>query len=148
VFIALRVWLWAAIVRPLKHVMPLPTLVRLARPRPGQSAPAHRESVERRLAGYLSQHGRFPARPPSNCLERSLAAYRLLCRVGADVRLAVGVRPREGAVDGHVWVTLDGRPFAEASDVSTYALVVAFDSQGRREAVRGGRTDLTGIRWA
>ncbi len=147
-FIALRVWLWAAIVRPLKHLLPLPTLVKLARPRTRPASRDRRESFEQRLERYLMQRGRFPARPPGNCLERSLGVYRLLCAVGSDPRLVVGVRPGDRGVDGHVWIVLDGHPFAEASDVASYASVVAFDARGRREAAVGDGTDLTGVRWA
>ena len=147
-FIPLRVWLWAAIIRPLKHIVPLPALVRFARPLTSSSGAAHRDAVERRLERYLTERGRFPARPPGNCLERSLAVYRLLCSVGADVRLVVGLRPGDRGVDGHVWVVLDGQPFAEAGDVASYASVLAFDARGNREVSRGGGTDLTGVRLA
>jgi Transglutaminase-like superfamily len=149
VFIPLRVWLWAAIVRPLKHVIPLPALVGLARPRTRRAGgPARSEPVERRLGAYLMRRGRFPARPPGNCLERSLAAYRLLCSAGAEARLVVGVRPSEGGVEGHVWVVLNGRPFAESAPVTSYAAVVAFDAAGNREEGPGERADLSGVRWA
>ncbi len=148
--IAPRVWLWAAIIRPLKHVLPLPSLVKLASPRLRRSA-GHgegRESATRRLAEYLSRRRRFPGRPPGNCLDRSLAVYRVLCRLGAEPRLVVGVRARETGVEGHVWILLDGQPFAEAGDIDSYARVVVFDSRGRRETSTGSAADLRGVRWA
>lgn len=146
--IPLRIWTWALAARPLKHVLPLPFLVRIASATARRSATAERRAaVERRLAAYLVRRGPFPARPPGNCLERSLGAYRVLCSLGADVRLVIGIRPRDAGVDGHVWVVLDGKPFAEAGDVDTYARIVAFDARGRREGT-GPSADLRGVRWA
>jgi Transglutaminase-like superfamily len=146
VFLELRLWLWAATIRPLKHLLPLPRLVKLAVPRTRADNPQGRALLERRLAEYLPSRERFPGRPPGNCLERSLAAYRLLCAAGADPRLAVGVRPGLSGVDGHVWVVLHGAPFGEAADVGSYATVVIFDADGNRDAA--GATDLSGVRWA
>lgn len=144
--IAPRVWFWAAIVRPLKHVVPLPLLIQWIRP--SRRDAALRPDVEPALSAYLNQRGRFPARPPGNCLDRSLAAYRVLCAIGADPRLVVGVRPRAGGIDGHVWLMVDGQPFAERGDIETFASIVTFDAEGRREPGVGRSPDLTGIRWA
>jgi hypothetical protein len=141
-------WLWAAIARPLKHVVPLPSLVRLARPWMILRGPQRRESIELRLEAFLVRRGRFPWRPPGNCLERSLAAYRILCGAGADPRLVVGVRPGPRGIDGHVWVVLHGRPLAETIDIDTFTSVAVFDSSGRREPRGRGEPDLRGIRWA
>ena len=56
VLLAARLWIWAAILRPLKHVVPLGTLVRFAHcpPRPGADA----EGVRRQLEGFLRRTGR------------------------------------------------------------------------------------------
>jgi len=142
-----RVWMWAVIIRPLKHVLPLPALVRLATPRRKHGDATRREGVERRLSEYLPRRTSFPRRPPGNCLERSLAAFRLLSAAGAAPRLAVGVRAGTRGVEGHVWLVLRGEPFAEAGDVERYAVVVSFDDQGRRESTGRG-PDLSGVRWA
>ena len=127
--IGIRLWLWAAMLRGLKHVIPIATLVRLARVAPGRRAAALDAS---RLEGYLAMRGRFPFRPPSNCLERSLGAYRLLCRGGAEPELVVGVRrsPHRG-VEGHVWVSVAGRVLAEtAEDVAGFTPIVTFNAGG------------------
>jgi hypothetical protein len=142
-----RVWIWAVVIRPLKHVLALPALVRLVTPERRSADPARRQLVQRRLSEYLSSRAPFPRRAPGNCLERSLAAFRLLSQAGATPHLAVGVRTGAGGVEGHVWIVLDGEPFAEAGDVGRYAVVVSFDDQGQREATKG-RADLSGVRWA
>jgi hypothetical protein len=128
--IGLRLWASAALVRVLKHVRPLPAIVRLFHAQP---AVRDRITIDR-LERALHAAGRFPRRPPSNCLERSLGAYRILCRCGARPLLVVGVRHRDTRlVDGHVWVTVDGRPFGDSEDrVSQYALTTVFDADGRR----------------
>lgn len=125
-----RLWLWAAMLRVLKHMVPLETLVRVARVTPRGHAAA---AVESRVEAYLKRRGRFPFRPPANCLERSFGAYRLLCRAGANPELVVGVRrsPEHG-VEGHVWVRVADRVLAETSeDVARFTPIVTFDSKGR-----------------
>jgi len=146
VSIGWRVWFWAAVVRALKHVVPLQLLVRWMSPA-GQT-PEARATFEPALAAYLSARGRFPRRPPGNCLDRSLAAYRLLCAAGAHPELVVGIRPEARGLLGHVWLVIDGRPFAERGEIDRYVSIVRFDDRGRRQPEATGTTDLTGIRWA
>jgi hypothetical protein len=89
------------------------------------------------LESYLGTAGRFPFRPPANCLERSLGAYRLLCGAAARPELVIGVR-RSAADDvlGHVWVTVEGRPFAEQGDrLAGYVPIVTFDADARRHSI-------------
>ena len=86
--IALRLWAWAALLRPLKHVVPLGTLVRLAHTRP--TIRPRSAEFERRLETYLAAKGAFPQRAPANCLERSLGAYRMLCAANAGPTLCRG----------------------------------------------------------
>jgi hypothetical protein len=143
--IALRLWLSAALLRPLKRLVPFETLVRLMHTRPGAR---HRSSAfERRLEHYMHRTGRFPFRPPSNCLERSLGAYRILCGANACPELVVGVRRVPGrGVEGHVWVTLDGRALAEhGSDLATYTAIARFDSSARRHTTGAPDAPLAGI---
>jgi hypothetical protein len=80
---------------------------------------------------------RFPRRPPGNCLERSLAAYRLLLSAGARPELRVGVRRGDGpgaVMKGHVWLVLDGQPVAEStSAVEGFTPILRFDADGFAE---------------
>jgi hypothetical protein len=139
----LRFWAWAALLRVLKHVVPLERLVRLVRPRRRSSAEsvAVTQAVEAYMASALS----FPWRAPGNCLERSLAAYRVLIAANVEPRLVIGVRitPSEG-VQGHVWVTVGGRALAEPPDrVASYTEILNFDAEARRHS-RSGADDLLG----
>ena len=133
--IGTRLWLWAALLRGLKHVIPLETLVRFARVTPHSHAGHAATGVQSRVEAYLETKGRFPFRPPANCLERSVGAYRLLCRAGADPELVVGVRRSPGrGVEGHVWVRVAGRVLAETTDdVACFTPIVTFDSEGRQK---------------
>lgn len=144
--IAVRLWCWAALLRPLKHVLPLARLVRLVHAR-GRAAFRSPE-FERRLERYMTADGRFPRRPPGNCLERSLGAYRLLCAANAAPTLIVGLR-RSGTADivqGHVWIVVDGRAFAEPPErLSTYTTLLTFDPDARQHAVSGATGRLQGV---
>jgi hypothetical protein len=142
--IALRLWGWAAVLRILKHVVPLPMLVRLARRAPRRGSA---ERLASNLAAYLDMSGRFPFRPPANCLERSLGAYRLLCAVDASPSLVVGVRRSPNGVQGHVWVTTAGRAWGEREeDLATYATIVTFDATGRQLTAAGFEGALATLR--
>ena len=132
VTIGLRLWIWAGLIRLSKGVVPLARLVQLAHRSPVRGT--HACTLEQDLETYLSSKGRFPFRPPSNCLERSLGAYRLLCGVGADPALVIGVNhsPLAG-VKGHVWVTAGGRALAEGDeDLSVFTTIATFDADGRQ----------------
>lgn len=154
-----RLWTWALVLRLLKHVVPLPRLVRLAQADLSREVPSG--TFERRLEGYLERRQRFPFRAPGNCLERSLGAYRLLCAQGSDPQLRVGIavnahlpagqRPTGQLPDshlpmrGHVWVEVDGRPFGERpGDLDGLTPVVTFGADGRIVSAVGG--DVSGVR--
>jgi len=127
-----RLWFLAALVRSLKHVAPILVLVQVvhARPRAGSS----QSDLADRLDALFRRAQRFPQRPPSNCLERSLGAYRLLCRAGAQPELVIGMKRAPGRrIEGHTWVVVDGRPLGEdPSAVAGFAPMLAFDAQGRQ----------------
>ena len=143
--VAARLWLWAAVIRPLKRTIPLDRLVRLVHRRP--SGRDRSKRFELRLARYLSRTGRFPSRPPANCLERSLGAYRMLCRANASPELVIGVRRAAGrGVEGHVWVTVDGLPFAERfTELASFTPIARFDAQAQRHSSGTSGSLLAGI---
>ena len=129
--IALRLWIWAVVLRPVKHVVPLATLVRMMHAAPRRVVdPGAADAIER----YLQTSGRFPRRPPGNCLERSLGVYRLLCQAGASPQLLVGMRrlPPQ-PIEGHVWVRAGGRPIGETVEsLNEFQPTAMFDDNGRR----------------
>lgn len=129
--IALRLWTWAALLRVLKHVVPLATLVRIMQASPRRVERALTANIER----YLQTTGRFPRRPPGNCLERSLGVYRLLGQAGASPELLVGMRRLPSRpLEGHVWVRVEGKPIGEtAVSLSEFQLTALFDEHGKRQ---------------
>jgi hypothetical protein len=89
----------------LKRVVPISTLARWAwRPPAGRRNPAE----ERRLVRCVVRLSKLAPFGDANCLQRSLLLYRELSRGGADPRLVIGFRRREGRVDGHAWVEVAG----------------------------------------
>ena len=144
--IGIRLWTWAAFIRASKRVVPLAKLIQLAH-RDSRRGVTHKD-LERNLENYLSRKGRFPFRPPSNCLERSLGAYRLLCGVGANPSLVIGVNHSPSAgVKGHVWVTAGGKAVAESdADLSTFTTIVTFDAEGRQRSAGGRTPNLSELR--
>jgi hypothetical protein len=74
--------------------------------------------LERRVA-YL--------RP--SCLLRSMVLFRFLREAGVPVRIHFGVRREGDSLQGHAWLSLDGRPYAEAADpTARFQTVYSFPS--------------------
>jgi len=53
------------------------------------------------------------------CLERAVAAQRMLRRRGFPADLHIGVRPVPPGFEAHAWLTLDGRSLDPQSDAFT-----------------------------
>ena len=51
--------------------------------------------------------------PRTTCLQRALARYALLRRLGATPTFLVGIDPARSELEGHAWILLDGKPFWE-----------------------------------
>jgi len=115
---------WGVLLPILKYVLPLPTLARLAwRGGRGRARNHEHEAKISTLARLVATR--------SNCLERSLVAYRFLARASADPRLVVGLGRQEDRVRGHVWVTLDGNPLLESAEtLREYTPIVSFGVRG------------------
>jgi hypothetical protein len=147
VSVVLQFWAWAAILRPLKHLISMRWLVRHMRSRGTAPADATRASA---IVQYMSATDRFPRRPPANCYERSLVAYRLLGDAGARPELRIGVRrPGAGTLDGHVWVVLDGQPVAETpAFIEQFTPILRVDADGRFEPVGSAPAPSADRRWA
>jgi hypothetical protein len=64
---------------------------------------------------------RLPGR--AMCIEKGLAAQRLLRRGGIDARLHYGARhdPESGKLEAHVWVTVDGLSVVGGEEAKDFA---------------------------
>jgi Transglutaminase-like superfamily len=127
--LVLRMTSWALLLPVLKHVVRLPRLAELMW-RDGMGSPSE-AGVERvvRLASLAGRFGSLPRR--DNCLEHSLILYRYLSMLNADPHLVAAVQRRDGDMQGHVWVTVDGVPVG-AEDVSTFTPVLELGRGGSR----------------
>ncbi len=108
-----------AVAAPLLVRMGLPRLQRWTEPRRPPSAPgggqADRVAEQYgRWVDAIIRRGHPLVRP--GCLTRGITLYYALRRVGLDVALCFGVGPDEGAMAGHCWLVLDGRPLLERVD--------------------------------
>jgi hypothetical protein len=128
-WLASRMTGWALVLPMLKHAMPLPRLARLMWRR--GRGPATPRDVDRivRLSWAAARLRPLPGR--DNCFERSLIAYRYLSALNAGPRLVVALRSTGPASEGHVWVTIDGRPVA-GEDVSAFTPLFELGPHGER----------------
>jgi transglutaminase superfamily protein len=62
------------------------------------------------------------------CIEKGLAAQRLLRRAGADARLHYGARhhPQTGKLEAHVWVSVDGANVIGGEEAADFAEVAVY----------------------
>jgi transglutaminase superfamily protein len=67
------------------------------------------------------------------CLERSLALYHELGRLGAHPELVLGLGQGENGVVGHAWIEVDRRKLLEPEEHPTeFSSVARFDAKGAR----------------
>jgi hypothetical protein len=107
----------------LKHVVPLPALVRWAWRRP--TGPRDRTAEDRVLRCMVRLRRWLPA-DRGDCLHGSLALYRALSATGSSPRLVVGFRKDAPAIAGHAWVEVDGVAQLEVPP-ETAGFVAAFE---------------------
>jgi len=62
------------------------------------------------------------------CMQKGLAAQRMLRSAGVDAMLHYGVRndPESRRLEAHVWVTVDGRPIIGGDAAAGFASVATF----------------------
>jgi hypothetical protein len=140
-WLAARMGVWALALPVLKRVVALPVLARLMW-RHGRGTPGRGE-VDRivTLSRWAARFRPLPGR--SNCLERSLIAYRYLSAAGASPRVVVGIRRDADAMAGHVWLELDGAPVRESVD--GFVPLVALGPHGRVDDLGGGLEGATRV---
>ena len=103
----------ATIIAPLAlRILPLPRAMKLLDRGPRlASARAHPVVLAERVQRWMS-HGVLVWR--STCLTRSAVLYAMLRQHGYRPFLHLGVLGGQGDLEAHAWVSLDGRPIADA----------------------------------
>ena len=120
---------WSLLLPVLKHRLPLQALTRLMWTEGRRGRSPEREDEIVRLSSVLTR-----LRPPrfrSNCLERSLLAYRFLAQIDADPHLVIAVTTSQSGLLGHAWVTLDDVPIHDSAvDIDHFVPVGEFGARG------------------
>ena len=67
-----------------------------------------------------------------NCLNRSVILYHFLYKLGVAVKINFGVRKTDNDIEGHGWLTLDGKPYLEESNAyKTFFLIYSYPGVGQ-----------------
>jgi hypothetical protein len=121
-----RMVFWRATLPVLTRVVPLERLVGLlARPRT-RERPAEQELAVR-AARRLWRSAEGP------CLQRSLALYHELGRLGAHIRLVCGIKNGTDGLFGHAWIEDTNGVVLETDDSrAAYTTVVEYGRTGER----------------
>jgi hypothetical protein len=62
-----------------------------------------------------------------NCLNRSLILYYFLHKIGVAVKINFGIRKANKDIEGHGWLTLNGKPYLEKSDtLNSFCLIYSY----------------------
>jgi len=120
-----RMLFWRATLPLVKRFIAAERLARLlaTHPRAGRTQDL---STAVRIARRLWRSADGP------CLERSLALYHELGRLGAHPELVLGLGQDENGIVGHAWIEVDRRPLLSSDDLERFPAVVRFDSRGLR----------------
>jgi transglutaminase superfamily protein len=121
-----RMLLWRLTLPLARRVVPTQRLVRLLASRRGRQSSPESADAAVRIAARLWRSSEGP------CLERSLALYRELGRLGSRPELVLGIGQGDERLVGHAWVEVDQRPVLGSDGQGRYPAVVRFDSQGLR----------------
>ena len=129
-FAALRLGCVYVAIGVLKHIVPLPVLVRWTWREPrGDRNP----DAERQVIGRAIWVRRVLGDTDRDCLQRCLLLYRELSRAGADPTLMVGFTKAEGRVRGHAWVVANGAAVAETPpEAANFVPALSFGRRGAR----------------
>jgi hypothetical protein len=121
-WLALRMLGWSLLLPVLKRIVPLRTLMRWMWANGAGPRRTEREALIVRTSARFS----------TNCLERSLLAYRFLAQANAGPRLVAGMRREpNAAVVGHAWVEVDGIPVHEGeAELRDFVPLVDFGPRG------------------
>jgi hypothetical protein len=65
---------------------------------------------------------------PRPCLRQSLALYHVLTRMGYPVEIKFGVHKEGNDLQGHSWVTLEGKPVADRTRTEIFKPVYSYFS--------------------
>ena len=74
----------------------------------------------------MSSAGFPPAWFPRPCLRQSLTLYRVLTRMGYPVEIHFGVRKAGDDLQGHSWVTIEGKPVADRTRMDVFKAVYSY----------------------
>jgi len=135
---------WAMALGALKHLVPLPRLVRLMRPR-RLTGPRELSREQRVVALAHVAASLAGSAPDRACLTRSLLAYRYLGSAGVVPHLVVGLERGENGVRGHAWVQAVGEPVGETrAALARFVPLVAFTERGEPYRVTDTSDDAAG----
>ena len=139
---ALRLCIWLCLLPIFLRFRPLPQLLksqRLVRRRVKGKSPAEMDRAVR-MTVRLSHLRVFRLpRFPRACLRQSLALYRVLNRMGYPVQIHFGIHKDGDHLQGHSWVTLDGRSIAERTQTEAFELVYSYPRIPIRISIAGDR---------
>lgn len=122
-----RMLFWRATLPVAKRFVATERLVRLLATSPRREGQPKDLSTAVRIARRLWRSADGP------CLERSLALYHELGRLGARPELVLGLGQGADGVVGHAWIEVDRRKLLEPEEhVAQFSGLARFDAKGIR----------------
>ncbi len=120
----IHVWFLISLLSPLIRLLKLPRLLQLLSPHRVTPGRWPAEQVVGFTDSILGQESFIYRR---NCLKRTLSLYYFLSRLGLPVQVNLGVRKGGEKLEGHGWLSLEGRPYLEPGTAKAdFRLVYTF----------------------
>ncbi len=131
------------VVRCLARLAPLPRVLKWLHREPNGRV-ANRLALDD-IAYYVDRWlALFPANAKGNCFPRSLTLYWFARGLGVPVHFHCGIQKRGDCLDGHAWLSLDGRAILEPTrQWEGFAVTYAFPER-RNGAVAGDAASHSG----
>jgi len=111
----LKITLLVIAIQLMIKFLPLPKLMQVLTPKKRKESISQEEINRITHFTNLILNRRFFIFHPT-CLKRSLVLYHFLNKYGLNVVMNFGVKKNNDRLDGHGWLTLDGKPFLENYD--------------------------------
>jgi hypothetical protein len=131
VWFALHVGIWLFLLPIFLRFRPLPELLKhftQVRSQPKSRGPLEMDRAVRIVTRVCQMRVfRLPIflRP---CLRQALALYRTLTRMGYPVEIHFGIHKQGEDLQGHAWVTIQGKPVADTARSESFKPVYSYRS--------------------
>jgi Transglutaminase-like superfamily len=132
---ALRLGIWLCLLPIFLRLRPFPALLQrftLFRRRSKSRSPLEMDRAVEIVMRLCQMRLFYLPIFPRPCLRQALALYHVLTRIGYSVEIHFGIHKQGKDLQGHSWVTIQGKPVAERTRTEIFKSVYSYPSASYR----------------